>query len=138
MNSAPRHPVSHARPHKPLRSVKPILRQPVPIGRERAMATHRRDAQQFSQWCADERVRILLQRNVFKQAGDAEALRLAMLERAWWLLDGGEPEAADALLEFVPAEHADRLLSEFFDTKNEFDADLYKASPSPSTGRAER
>jgi len=37
-----------------------------------------------------------------------------LLDRAWVLLDAGDAEAADALLEFAPEADAARLLDEFF------------------------
>jgi len=70
----------------------------------------------FNRWAADERQRIADQRRVFAEnLGPARAkLQAMMLDRAWALLEAGECEACDALLEFVPESAADQLLDEFF------------------------
>lgn len=62
------------------------------------------------------------------------ALKLAMLERAWWMFDGREGEGnadsrleqADAILAFLPERDVETILREFFDTENQFNADLYR------------
>lgn len=75
----------------------------------------RRDAA-FAKWAAEEKARIARQRRFLtrgKGPGVAKMIQ-AMLDRAWELLDAGETEAADALLEFVPAPDAEKLLNEFF------------------------
>lgn len=69
-----------------------------------------RDARQ-NEW------RIARQRLLLRLLGPEtakEALIAALLDRAWRLLDCGETEAADALLEFVPEQLASELLDEFF------------------------
>lgn len=70
----------------------------------------------FAKWAAEERVRIAAQRAAMQgNMGPARAeLQRLMLDRAWTLLDAGECEAADALLEFVPEPAATALLDEFF------------------------
>jgi hypothetical protein len=70
----------------------------------------------FEQWAGKEGARIARQRAAFAEnLGPARAeLQRLMLDRAWELLDAGEAEAADALLEFVPEAEADALLEEFF------------------------
>lgn len=68
----------------------------------------------FARWVAEERARVEVQRRAFARAQpNAEVIKL-MLDRAWALLDAGECEAADALLEFVPEWQATKLLDEFF------------------------
>lgn len=83
---------------------------------ERTAAEKRAKRRAFDQWCAEEKVRIARQRAAMKgNMGPAPAeLQRLMLERAWDLLEAGECEAADALLEFVPEDKADALLNEFF------------------------
>lgn len=74
-----------------------------------------------------DRKRIAEQRAIFAQLPEfgpgavaAENLKQAMISRAWRLLDGGESEACDALLEFLPEADADKMLNEyFFDDANE-------------------
>lgn len=75
----------------------------------------RRDAA-FAKWAAEEEIRIQRQRRFLTKGQGPGVAKLiqAMLDRAWALLDAGEAEAADALLEFVPAEAAERLLNDFF------------------------
>lgn len=71
----------------------------------------------FNAWAAAEADRMRLQRAAFAaNLGPARAeLQRLMLDRAWALLDMGECEAADALLEFVPEKLATALLDEYFD-----------------------
>jgi hypothetical protein len=71
----------------------------------------------YEKWAAEERARIAYQRKPLTQSKPGpvrQALIKRMLDRAWALLDAGECEAADALLEFVPADQAETLLNEFF------------------------
>lgn len=70
----------------------------------------------FAAWVAEEGTRVAQQREAFRgNLGPARAeLQRLMLDRAWALLDAGEAEAADALLEFVPEAAALALLDEFF------------------------
>jgi hypothetical protein len=70
----------------------------------------------YVKWAAQEQRRITRQRRFLTrgQGPGVEKIIQAMLDRAWDLLDAGEAEAADALLEFVPAERAEALLREFF------------------------
>lgn len=70
----------------------------------------------FMKWAAEEAVRVAVQRAAFQALmGPSRAhLQQLMLDRAWFLLDSGECEAADALLEFVPEAAASALLDEFF------------------------
>lgn len=83
---------------------------------ERTAAEKRAKRRAFEKWCAAENKRIARQRAAMRRnMGPARAqLQRMMLERAWELLDAGECEAADALLEFVPAPAAEALLDEFF------------------------
>lgn len=76
----------------------------------------RRDAE-FKTWAAGEAERIRRQRAYLTALSGPlrDAMVKRMLDRAWALLDAGECEAADALLEFVPEACADKLLGEFFD-----------------------
>ncbi|HEY5411322.1 MAG TPA: hypothetical protein VIJ94_11415 [Caulobacteraceae bacterium] len=71
----------------------------------------------FNRWVRDERTRVLLQRAILagQTRGVCRRLIQGMLGRAWELLDAGDAEAADALLEFVPEEQATALLDEFFE-----------------------
>jgi len=76
-----------------------------------------RDARnrEFEAWAAAERARVAAQRAAFAKAyGPSADLQRLMLDRAWALLEAGECEAADALLEFVPEWAATQLLDEFF------------------------
>ena len=71
----------------------------------------------FAKWCADHKARVERQRTAFHALHPNNAkdrFRKAMLDRAWELLDVGECEAADALLEFLPEQDADKLLDELF------------------------
>ena len=74
-------------------------------------------AAEFAVWAAEEANRVRLQRAAFAaNLGPARAeLQRIMLDRAWALLEMGECEAADALLEFVPEKLATALLDEYFD-----------------------
>lgn len=71
----------------------------------------------FEMWAAEERARIARQRAAFRElmGPSRAALQQIMLDRAWELLDAGECEACDALLEFVPEEAADALLNDYFE-----------------------
>ena len=70
----------------------------------------------FAKWAGEERARVAAQRRAFAKVGRRvrDALERAMLDRAWALLDAGECEAADALLEFCTEAAATALLDEFF------------------------
>lgn len=70
----------------------------------------------YGKWAVEEAERIRRQRIYLTvlEGFVRDALVKRMLSRAWDLLDAGEAEAADALLEFVPAAYARRLLDEFF------------------------
>ena len=70
-----------------------------------------------ARWLADEKIRVLRQRALWRAIPDGEpkeALRRAMLDQAWKLLDAAQGEACDALLEFLPEVDQDQLLREFF------------------------
>lgn len=57
------------------------------------------------------------QRSLWNMLPDTTAkqrLLEAMLSRAWELLDCGQCEACDALLEFLPSEDAERMLRKYF------------------------
>ncbi len=67
-------------------------------------------------------MRIALQRALWAALPDlgpgaaaVEALKKAMINRAWQLLDTGFGEACDALLEFLPEAEADAMLKEYFE-----------------------
>lgn len=70
----------------------------------------------YKAWLAMEADRVFHQRawltSYHNVIGDA--LIRAMLIRAEALLDMGEADAADALLEFVPESSADRFLEKYF------------------------
>lgn len=72
----------------------------------------------FQEWVAQEIARVKRQRGLLAQvkpqAKRAKLVR-AMLDRAWDLLDAGDAEAADALLEFVPEPLAEAMLATFFE-----------------------
>lgn len=71
----------------------------------------------YVKWLAEEHARIRRQRRFLTKGqgpGVAKMIQ-AMLDRAWELLEAGEAEAADALLEFVPEAEADKLLNEYFE-----------------------
>lgn len=70
----------------------------------------------FAKWVAEDRARIAGQRKAMLRVPSRQrrALVALMLGRAWELLDCGECEAADALLEFCPEPDATKLLDEFF------------------------
>jgi hypothetical protein len=75
--------------------------------------THQRA---WDKWVAEERARVAAQRRFLAKVTRRPRLALekAMLDRAWALLDAGECEACDALLEFCSEEAADQLLNEYF------------------------
>lgn len=84
---------------------------------DRTLRERRERDAAFKAWAASEAERIRRQR-VYLTALDGplkNGLVARMLDRAWELLDCGEAEAADAILEFVPADQAERLLQEFFE-----------------------
>lgn len=85
----------------------------MPVGT--AAQRRERDAA-FRKWVDEEAARIAHQRLFLSRIGGAVQAELVkvMLDRAWALLDAGEAEAADALLEFVPEADATALLDEFF------------------------
>jgi hypothetical protein len=101
-------------------------------------AEKRQREQKEREWevkMADHNARVSAQRHAFSRVRcDAarQSLMLAMLRRAWWILDAGDAEAADTLLEFVPEQHANALLYEFFETCNEFDETLYLTPEAPA------
>ena len=71
----------------------------------------------FAEWAAQQKSRVAGQRELWRVSGfgpEKAALKQAMLDRAWELLDAGEVEAADAILEFLPEADAVKLLDEFF------------------------
>lgn len=71
-----------------------------------------------ARWEANE-ARIAGQRALFVAlpASDAtEALKAAMMDRAWMLIDSGCCEEADAILEFLPEPDIVRLLDEYFES----------------------
>jgi len=62
-----------------------------------------------------ERIRCQRQAFAFVPTTPAvEFLKRAMLDRAWYLLDAGECDAADSILEFLPAAEAEKLLHDYF------------------------
>jgi hypothetical protein len=74
-------------------------------GRDRVFDTH------------TETKRIERQRTLWAMMPDSTAkdrLKEAMLERAWILLDSGQCDACDALLEFLPSKDAHKMLDEYF------------------------
>jgi hypothetical protein len=72
----------------------------------------------FQRWAEEEESRIIQQRRFlgFKMLPPIarNLLIKAMMDRAWELLDMGEVEAADAILEFVPEVQAGEVLDAFF------------------------
>jgi hypothetical protein len=76
-------------------------------------------AEQEARWAAN-RLRIEKQRTLWAMTypnAAKDRLKEAMLQRAWDLLDSGSEggaEACDALLEFLPADDAEKLLNELF------------------------
>lgn len=68
-------------------------------------------------WQVSEAARIRAQRGILDGTARWMRRRLirAMLGRAWDLLEGANPEAADALLEFVPEADAEALLRAYFE-----------------------
>lgn len=70
----------------------------------------------FEKWVAEERERVRRQRSYLTSLHGPmrDGIVRRMLDRAWELLDCGEAEATDALLEFVPEADAERLLRDFF------------------------
>lgn len=73
-----------------------------------------------------EQARINVQRALFAALPEfgpasvaADALKKAMIDRAWQLLDMGQHEACDALLEFVPQEDGQAMLDEYFKEEGE-------------------
>jgi hypothetical protein len=78
-------------------------------GRDRAIDAHK------------ERERVTAQRALWEpfpefgpEGAAADALKAAILDRARQLLDMGQCEACDALLEFVPEADASKMLNEYF------------------------
>jgi hypothetical protein len=87
-----------------------------------AVKACRKDADaERERWWREENERIAAQRALWAALPEfgpgavaADALKAAMIERAWQLLDGGQWEACDALLEFVPEADASKMLNEYF------------------------
>lgn len=78
----------------------------------------REDEARFKEWCAEQEARCARQRSAWNAVypnGAKDRFRDAMLQRAWELLEAGEAEAADALLEFLPEADGRKLLDEFFE-----------------------
>lgn len=74
-------------------------------GRDRIFSVHQ------------ETKRIERQRTKFAMIPDTAArdrFKDAVIARAWELLDIGQSEACDALLEFMPSADADKMLNEYF------------------------
>lgn len=68
-----------------------------------------------------DRKRIAAQRAIFASLPEfgpsgiaVDALKTAIIDRAWRLLDRGDCDACDALLEFVPEDDATKMLDEYF------------------------
>lgn len=81
---------------------------------------------------AAEDKRIAAQRATFAAIPDGpakQAFRIAVLERAFELLDGGNEGcyASDALLEFMAEKDQRALLGRYFETREEFDAAQFPA-----------
>lgn len=71
----------------------------------------------FEAWAAKENARRDRQRQPlsrFLRGNGAKLLIELLCDRAWALLEMGEADAADELLDFVPAARADALLNQFF------------------------
>lgn len=70
----------------------------------------------LDKWIAEQDARIARQRAILARPtrGVVNRIIKGILDRAWALLDAGDAEAADALLEFVPEAQAKALLDEFF------------------------
>lgn len=49
-----------------------------------------------------------------------------MLEPMWWLCDAGRAEEADAIGEFLPEEDVRQLLERFYDTNEQWDANIFR------------
>lgn len=83
---------------------------------ERTSAQKRVKAAAYKVWADAERERARRQRTYLTslQGTLRDGLVRSMLNRAWDLLDSGEAEACDALLEFAPAADAEALLDAYF------------------------
>lgn len=73
-----------------------------------------------------ERKRIATQRAAFAElpaygpeGASVDQLKQIMIDRAWKLLDIGQCDACDALLEFVPEADATKMLDEYFKEEGE-------------------
>jgi hypothetical protein len=80
-------------------------------------AKKRANRRAYDRWAAAEAVRCRQQREPLssRRRGPWRGRLIEMmLDRAWLLLDSGEAEACDALLEFVPEDRAEALLREYF------------------------
>lgn len=78
--------------------------------------TKKEREQREAEWRANEE-RIARQRALWAQivaTPSTEALRQAMLDRAWLLVNNGQCAEADALLEFLPLADVAALLDEAF------------------------
>lgn len=74
-------------------------------GRDRAFDAHK------------DNKRIERQRTMFAMMPDSTArdrFKESVINRAWELLDAGQADACDALLEFMPSADAYRMLDEYF------------------------
>lgn len=85
---------------------------------DRATAAEvRRWRAEVEAWVKAENARVANQRLAWERAhtkmGLERVMRL-MMDRAWALLDAGEAERADELLNFLPEKVARKLLTDFF------------------------
>lgn len=117
------------------KKVVPIHREETTAEREARLAKEYRGALE-ARW-RRQALRDRGTRLIFESLPDSpqkSALKLAMLERAWWMFEGSEGEGnansrleqADALLAFLPERDVETILREFFDTENQFNPDLYR------------
>lgn len=66
-------------------------------------------------WHRRDDARIAQNRAIISTIPESDILKQALLDRARQLLDAGNSEACDALLEFVPEDDAMKLLDEYLD-----------------------
>ena len=81
----------------------------------RAMTKREKEEREMA-YAANE-ARIAAQRALFvalPASPEKDALKAAMLDRAWCLIDSGKGEEADAILEFLPEADAVALIDEYF------------------------
>lgn len=100
--------------------------------KDRAFSSKVQRDRAYTEWLKRMAARIAKQRALFSALPECEAkdaLQQAMVDRAIWLIDSGHPNAADQLLEFIPAFAADAATAAYFNDQESTSPVEAKAAP---------